>query len=437
MSEKLTQEQLNEWSYPLKSELEENEEKKKQAQQSFNQSNEHLNEDTKQAINTLDKKEKLDEQIKAKQSELDEFKSPKAKREFIKEKLDGVENDDNLRESLKILKKKERIEELIKEKEQEIQKDSQKTADNDRYKIVFLNDTGGDNYGVVEETKLVGTKEEIIKYYLDNKEQESTSLNAYGNSYTKEYLIYKIDGDKETDITHSVKDDIEKGVYDHLEKEKGEEKDKFKEPNEQQSQQGKDGNLDQDDWNKRADELELQHEKELEKLKDEQSRLEANFQKSIDNLMNSDGINGIITALQEMDRSLEMMMRQGKDESEAKDRQRKEKLEFAFDSPNFREAVGDLVKEVYAQRKEAQNGLMEMENEHANYAKLKTTYEKEVKNGLDVKGYEKLSKMMGDIEKDTPNFKKSYPKFYQKISKTLDEAKNKILNKNQYKGREI
>ncbi|CUU78966.1 cpp47 [Campylobacter hyointestinalis subsp. hyointestinalis] len=43
---------------------------------------------------------------------------------------------------------------------------------------------------------------------------------------------YKINGDKETDITHSVKDDIEKGVYDHLEKEKGEEKDKFKEPNE-------------------------------------------------------------------------------------------------------------------------------------------------------------------------------------------------------------
>lgn len=78
MSEKLTQEQLNEWSYlqdqelysPLKSELEENEEKKKQAQQSFNQSNEYLNEDTKGAIEKLGQKEKIDEQIQEKQVEL-------------------------------------------------------------------------------------------------------------------------------------------------------------------------------------------------------------------------------------------------------------------------------------------------------------------------------------------------------------------------------
>ncbi|CUU72361.1 Uncharacterised protein [Campylobacter hyointestinalis subsp. hyointestinalis] len=381
MSEKLTQEQLNEWSYPLKSELEENEEKKKQAQQSFNQSNEHLNEDAKQAINTLDKKEKLDEQIKVKQSELDEFKNPKAKREFIKEKLDGIENDDNLRESLKILKKKEKIDEQIQEKQAEL-----------------------------NEFKSPKEKRELVKEKLDAIDK---------NDDLKESLeILKA---KEKEIE-------EKGKEAPTEQNKG------------QDQQDQGNSAEQEDWNKKADELEKQHEKELEKLKDEQSRLEANFQKSIDNLMNSDGINGIITALQEMDRSLEMMLKQGREESEKKEKQRQEKLELAFDSPKFKEAVGDLVKEVYAQRKEVQSGLKEMENEHANYAKLKTAYEKEVKNGLDVKGHEKLSKMMGDIEKETPNFKEAYPKFYKKVNDTLDQAKDKIKNKilnNQDKGREI
>ena len=192
----------------------------------------------------------------------------------------------------------------------------------------------------------------------------------------------------------------------------------------------------QEDWSRKADELENQHEKELEKLRDEQSRLEANFQKSIDNLMNSGDIKDIMTALQEMDRSLEMMMRQGKEESETKERQRQEKLELAFDSPKFKDAVGDLVKEVYKQRKEVKGGLKELENEHANYAKLKTTYEKEIKKGLDVKGYEKLNKMLNEIEKETPNFKNSYPKFYKKVNDSLAQSKEKILNKTKEKDQE-
>lgn len=192
----------------------------------------------------------------------------------------------------------------------------------------------------------------------------------------------------------------------------------------------------QEDWSRKADELENQHEKELEKLRDEQSRLEANFQKSIDNLMNSGDIKDIMTALQEMDRSLEMMMRQGKEESETKERQRQEKLELAFDSPKFKDAVGDLVKEVYKQRKEVKGGLKELENEHANYAKLKTTYEKEIKKGLDIKGYEKLNKMLNEVEKETPNFKNSYPKFYKKINDSLAQSKEKILNKTKEKDQE-
>ena len=293
-----------------------------------------LNKNLNEAVNTLEEKEKIDEQIKAKEAEFNEFKSPKKKRDFVSDKLNEIDGNDTLKSSLEILKEKEKIDEQIKAKEAE----------------------------------------------LENKNEAKQDV---------------------ANTTHSQEREAE-----------------------------------QEDWSRKADELENQHEKELEKLRDEQSRLEANFQKSIDNLMNSGDIKDIMTALQEMDRSLEMMMRQGKEESETKERQRQEKLELAFDSPKFKDAVGDLVKEVYKQRKEVKGGLKELENEHANYAKLKTTYEKEIKKGLDVKGYEKLNKMLNEIEKETPNFKNSYPKFYKKVNDSLAQSKEKILNKTKEKDQE-
>ena len=293
-----------------------------------------LNKNLNEAVNTLEEKEKIDEQIKAKEAEFNEFKSPKEKRDFVSDKLNEIDGNDTLKSSLEILKEKEKIDEQIKAKEAE----------------------------------------------LENKNEAKQDVAI---------------------TTHSQEREVE-----------------------------------QEDWSRKADELENQHEKELEKLRDEQSRLEANFQKSIDNLMNSGDIKDIMTALQEMDRSLEMMMRQGKEESETKERQRQEKLELAFDSPKFKDAVGDLVKEVYKQRKEVKGGLKELENEHANYAKLKTTYEKEIKKGLDVKGYEKLNKMLNEIEKETPNFKNSYPKFYKKVNDSLAQSKEKILNKTKEKDQE-
>ena len=293
-----------------------------------------LNKNLNEAVNTLEEKEKIDEQIKAKEAEFNEFKSPKEKRDFVSDKLNEIDGNDTLKSSLEILKEKEKIDEQIKAKEAE----------------------------------------------LENKNEAKQDVAI---------------------TTHSQEREAE-----------------------------------QEDWSRKADELENQHEKELEKLRDEQSRLEANFQKSIDNLMNSGDIKDIMTALQEMDRSLEMMMRQGKEESETKERQRQEKLELAFDSPKFKDAVGDLVKEVYKQRKEVKGGLKELENEHANYAKLKTTYEKEIKKGLDIKGYEKLNKMLNEIEKETPNFKNSYPKFYKKVNDSLAQSKEKILNKTKEKDQE-
>lgn len=358
MAEDLTQEQLEEWGYlkeqelvakepsvkkynaqniqqnnTQKSELEENEEKEKQVQKSFNRSNENLNKDTREALGILSEKLEINEQIKDRQDELNEIKNPRITRNKVKDSINELESNEVLKESLDILKEKEQVEEQIKAKEKEI-------------------------------------------------------------------------------------------------KEKQEQKTEDKEQNQETPKEDKTKEAEQIDWNKKADELELQHEKELEDLKDKQSRLEANFQKSIDNLMNSDGITGVITALQEMDRSLEIMLKQGKEESEAKNRQRAEKLELAFDSPKFKDAVSDLVKEVYDERKKVKGGLDEMEKERSNFAKLSTTYDKLTKNKeLDLDGYQKLRKMMDGIEKETPNFKNTYPKMHKKVSKTLEKEKENILNK--------
>ena len=310
--------------------------KEEQIRQNLKQSNVNLNEHAQKALDILGEKEQIDKQITEKQSELNEFKSPKEKREFVKAKLDTLDKNDDLKDSLEILKEKE-----IKNTKELKSENSKQSNDNEKEK-------GKEN------------KEEL------EKKQDQNNLA-----------------------------------------------------------------VEQDDWDKRAKELELQHEKELEALKDQQSRLEANFQKSIDNLINSDGINGVLTALQEMDRSLEMMLKQGKEDSEKKEKQRQEKLELAFDSPKFKEAVGDLVKEVFNEHKKVKGGLDELEKEHKNYAKIQTTYEKETKKGIDIKGYEKLKKLMDDINKETPNFKEHYPKFYKKVDESLKQSKDKILNKNQ------
>ena len=82
----------------------------------------NLSKDAQQAVEILGEKELLDTRIRERQAELDEFKSPKAKREFVKDRLDGVEKNESLKESLQILKEKEKIEEQIKAKEEQIAK---------------------------------------------------------------------------------------------------------------------------------------------------------------------------------------------------------------------------------------------------------------------------------------------------------------------------
>ncbi|MBK3498194.1 hypothetical protein JJB27_03765 [Campylobacter fetus subsp. venerealis] len=392
MNNELTQDELKEWSYlrEQEDELQPKQQEKNQwtneeyiakqkaylnkeiekeeaeineafARHHLKNANNHLNKDAKEAISTLEQKENIAEQIKEKEENLHEYRNTREKREFLKDKLDGLDKNEDLKESLKILKEREEIDKVIKAKEEELQN---------------------------------------IKANSNEQYQEKDS-----------------------------KKELEEN------KEKGEE---VAEPSKEQGSRHE-SSAEQEDWDKRAKDLELQHEKELEELKDRQSRLEANFQKSIDNLMSSDGINGVLTALQEIDRSLEMMLKQGKEESEQKAKQRNERLELAFDSPKFKETVSDLVKEVYKGQKEVKGGFDKMQKESNNYVKLKESYEIERKKGFSEKGCERLQKMLDGITKETPNFKDSYPKFTKKVKDTLQQAKDKVLNKNQEqdKGRDI
>lgn len=76
---------------------------------------------------------------------------------------------------------------------------------NENYKISFLQDTGGDNYGEIEEVKYVSNYDNIKKYFLDNKDKENTRTDSYGNRYSSYYKIYDPNGNE---ITNDFKKEI-------------------------------------------------------------------------------------------------------------------------------------------------------------------------------------------------------------------------------------
>lgn len=149
-------------------------------------------------MDILGEKEQIDKQITEKQSELNEFKSPKEKREFVKAKLDTLDKNDDLKDSLEILKEKEKIEEQIKFKEKEIKNTKESTNDNSKENNADEKKKGKEN------------KEEL------KKKQDQNNLA-----------------------------------------------------------------VEQDDWDKKAKELELQHEKELEALKTSNQDLKQIFKNQL------------------------------------------------------------------------------------------------------------------------------------------------------------
>lgn len=446
MAEELTQEQLAEWGYLAEQEQQEN----SQNQSKSNGEEKEQEKLEKEVIEFQKRSIALDTERMNYEKELEKTSTQK-EREILEKKIKEVEikqdvEDQNMyghrtpAEMEKIIQildnPNNNIGDLAEKRLEKIREHEEKKVQKAREEKIRQN-LGQNNANLNEHARqainTLGEKEQVDEQI---KEKQAELDIMMSNKQKREFVKDRLD---EVDKNENLKESM--NIL--QEKEKIEEQIKAKEAEIEAHKNGKENehgvenaqsdteklSAEQEDWNKRADELELQHEKELEALKDQQSKLEANFQKSIDNLMNSNGIESVITALQELDRSLEMMLKQGKEDSEAKDRQRQEKLELAFDSPNFKQAVGNLVKETYENRKKVKSGLNQMEKERANYAKMRDSYDKQIKKGLDYQGYEKMRKMMADIEKDTPNFKEAYPKFYQKVNKTLDEAKDKILNK--------
>lgn len=74
-------------------------------------------------------------------------------------------------------------------------------------RIDYLEETGGDNYGLVTETKLTGSYDEIKDYYLKNKKQEYHSISAGGDYET--YGQFAIYDDKNRNITANFKVQVE------------------------------------------------------------------------------------------------------------------------------------------------------------------------------------------------------------------------------------
>ncbi|HEC1575892.1 TPA: hypothetical protein R1X61_001666 [Campylobacter upsaliensis] len=178
-------------------------------------------------------------------------------------------------------------------------------------------------------------------------------------------------------------------------------------------------------YNKQIDELLKQHKSELARLKEERENLEQNFDKSIENLLNSKDLSDILKALQEMDKAFALMLKQAYEEGCALKKQREEKIELAVKSGAMKEVAKDLVKEIHNKGKELNGGLKTMEQEKGAYLSLNTILKNEAK---DIKDLEKLEKFYEKTNKELPNFKENYPKIYAKGLKMLETGKQQFLN---------
>lgn len=173
--------------------------------------------------------------------------------------------------------------------------------------------------------------------------------------------------------------------------------------------------------------------KELEQLKKEKEGLEDNFNKSIQNLLNSTDIDSLMKTLREFDKALALLLDKSFEEKDLLNKQREERLEKALQSGEIKEVVKDFVKELHDKNKEVKKANQEMEKEQVAFIKL----DKMLKKDMDIKEIQKLSSFYENIDKDLPDFKKNYPKSYERGLKTLEKAKINTLNKIKEQGREL
>ncbi|EHZ7233219.1 hypothetical protein K6O74_001628, partial [Campylobacter upsaliensis] len=173
------------------------------------------------------------------------------------------------------------------------------------------------------------------------------------------------------------------------------------------------------------DELLKQHESELARLKEERENLEENFDKSIENLLNSKDLSDILKALQEMDKAFALMLKQAYEEGCALKKQREEKIELAVKSGAMKEVAKDLVKEIHSKGKELEESKKIMQKEQNAYIELDRLTKRDLS---DIKELNQLEKFYEKTNKELPNFKENYPKTYAKGLKMLEKGKNQVIN---------
>ncbi|MBZ7963342.1 hypothetical protein H2274_07230 [Campylobacter sp. W0049] len=188
--------------------------------------------------------------------------------------------------------------------------------------------------------------------------------------------------------------------------------------------------LSQEEFDKKINDLEKKNEQKLKEMEEKMEELKENFENSIENLLNSKSIANLLKSLYEMDKSLNLILKERQNNFEELNRQREEKLQIAMETQKTREVVIDFIKELHQKTKGVENGLNEMQKEKEYYYKLDNLIKNP--NNIDIKKCEKLQNLIKEIDEKAPNFKENYPKKYKEIQNIIN--KNLERNLNQAKG---
>lgn len=277
-------------------------------------------------------------------------------------------------------------------------------------------------------------KEETILEMTSPKEKRDFLENSLNGVNTNEKLNDSLDYLDALDETNRLIDEKEKIIEDMKNKENHSEKKENENNNKQENHQEKFDEKLNEKVNESYENLLKQHEAELERLKQEREALEQNFDKSIENLLNSKDLSDVLRALQEMDKAFALMLKQSFDEVREKERQREERIEQALQSGEMKEVAKDLVRELHTKTKEVGEGINVMNKEQESYISLNRMLNRDFSDYKDV---ERLERFYENIDKELPHFKENYPKIYKKGQNTLKSAKEQFMNKTNQQSRSM
>ncbi|ARJ57100.1 hypothetical protein [Campylobacter cuniculorum] len=319
------------------------------------------------------------------------------------------EEEEKFAQYTKFFNEEEKLNEKIQKKEQEIEdkKEFIEELSSPLEKREFVNES-------IENIR----KDEKINEALDYK--EVLEMNEHQSKQTEKELNQTQENIK--NAQEKLKELEEKKAY------------------EEKAEELKDSKHDENYYKKYLEEQEKELErlqKELEKLKEERERLQDNFNKSLENLLNSTDLCSLTQTLKEMDKALALLTKQTKQVYELKAEERQKKLEKALThTPEVKEVVKEFIHEMYETEKTLKEGRSQMDKEKDAFIELDKMIKKD---NLNLKDIERLEHFYKNIDEKSPHFKENYPKSYEKGLKTIKTAKEKLKTqfKEQNQGRSL